>query len=197
MLQRTLLGSGEPAIDPAFATARRLLLAEGAWIEHVPGWLAGADDLFVTIADLVQWRSPMVTMWDKRLPTPRLNGTLEAERRPPIVETMRQALSERYDIEFRTIGANWYRDGRDSVAWHGDRIARTLPEATIAIVSLGGPRRFLLRPTGGGRSVKLDLASGDLLAMGGTCQRTWQHSVPKVTRAGPRISLTFRHQYDD
>ena len=110
---------------------------------------------------------------------------------------MRRALSDRYEIEFRAIGANWYRDGRDSVAWHGDRVARTLPEATIAIVSLGGPRRFLLRPKGGGSSVKLELGSGDLLAMGGSCQRTWQHSVPKVTRAAPRISLTFRHLYDD
>ena len=114
-----------------------------------------------------------------------------------MVDTIRAALTSRYGIEFRTVGANWYRDGRDSVAWHGDRIARTKPEATIAIVSLGGPRRFLLRPKGGGSSVKLDLASGDLLAMGGSCQRTWQHSIPKVARAAPRISLTFRHEYLD
>jgi len=197
LLQGTLLGSGEPTIDLAFTGARRVLLAYGAWVEHVPAWLTGADDLFVTVAGLVDWSSPMVTMWDKRLQTPRLHGSLPPERRPPIVETMRDALSARYDIEFRTVGANWYRDGRDSVAWHGDRIARERPEATIAIVSLGGPRRFLLRPKGGGNSVRFELASGDLLAMGGSCQRTWQHSVPKVARAAPRISLTFRHEYLD
>ena len=197
VLQGTLLGASEPAIDESFAATRRVLLSEGAWIEHVPAWLAGAEDLFVSVADLVEWNSPMVTMWDKRLPQPRLNGSVPHEGRPPIVEAMRRALSDRYEIEFRAIGANWYRDGRDSVAWHGDRVARTLPEATIAIVSLGGPRRFLLRPKGGGSSVKLELGSGDLLAMGGSCQRTWQHSVPKVTRAAPRISLTFRHLYDD
>jgi len=197
VLQGTLLGASEPDIDSSFAGARRLLLTDGAWVDHVPGWLCGADELFVTVAGLVDWDSPMVTMWDKRVQTPRLSGQLIAEHRPPIVEAMRDALSTRYGIEFRAIGANWYRDGRDSVAWHGDRVARDLPEVTIAIVSLGGPRRFLLRPKGGGPSVKFDLASGDLLAMGGSCQRTWQHCVPKVARASPRISLTFRHQYLD
>ncbi|HEX4818886.1 MAG TPA: alpha-ketoglutarate-dependent dioxygenase AlkB [Acidimicrobiales bacterium] len=197
VLQGTLLGSAEPSIDASFAGAGRRLLADGAWVEHAPGWLAGAEELFVTVAGIVAWRSPMVTMWDKRLQTPRLNGSLPPERRPPIVTVMRDALSARYGIEFRSIGANWYRDGHDSVAWHGDRVARELPEATIAIVSLGGPRRFLLRPKGGGSSVRFDLASGDLLAMGGSCQRTWQHCVPKVARAAPRISLTFRHEYLD
>ena len=197
MLQGTLLGASEPAIDASFAGARRQLLADGAWAEHVPGWLTGADELFVTVTGLVSWSSPMVTMWDKRVQTPRLTGSLPPECRPPIVEAMGDALSARYGIEFRSVGANWYRDGHDSVAWHGDRVARDLPEATIAIVSLGGPRRFMLRPKGGGSSVRFELASGDLLAMGGSCQRTWQHCVPKVARAAPRISLTFRHRYLD
>jgi alkylated DNA repair dioxygenase AlkB len=195
--QGTLLGSEEPMIDRSFIGAQRLALAEGAWVEHVPSWLTGVDELLTIVSGIVQWQSPMVRMWDKQLQQPRLNGALPVDDRPAIVEEMRDALSERYDIEFLSIGANLYRDGRDSVAWHGDRVARTLPEATIAIVSLGGPRRFLLRPKGGGRSVRFDLASGDLLAMGGSCQRTWQHCVPKVARAEPRISLTFRHGYDD
>ncbi|MEY2452011.1 MAG: hypothetical protein QOD92_1585 [Acidimicrobiaceae bacterium] len=195
--QGTLLGAAEPAIDRSFRRAQRLELANGAWVDHVPGWLTGADELFGDVVDVVEWQSPIVRMWDKQLQQPRLNGSLAVADRPAIVEDMRAALSDRYEIEFRAIGANLYRDGRDSVAWHGDRVARTLPEATIAIVSLGGSRRFLLRPTGGGRSVRFELASGDLFAMGGTCQRTWQHSVPKVAHADPRISLTFRHRYDD
>ena len=153
--------------------------------------------MFTAIVDLVDWQSPMVTMWDKRVQTPRLHGLLAPGDRPAVVDEMRAALSSHYDQEFLSVGANLYRDGRDSVAWHGDRIARNLPEAVIAIVSLGGVRKFLLRPAGGGPSVRLDLASGDLLVMGGSCQRTWQHSVPKVARAEPRISLTFRHRYDD
>jgi alkylated DNA repair dioxygenase AlkB len=195
--QGTLLGAAEPAIDRSFRRAQRLELANGAWVDHVPAWLTGADELFGDVVDVVEWQSPMVRMWDKEMQQPRLNGSLAVADRPPIAEDMRAALSDRYDIEFRAIGANLYRDGRDSVAWHGDRVARTLAEATIAIVSLGGSRRFLLRPKGGGRSVRFELASGDLLAMGGTCQRTWQHSVPKVAHAEPRISLTFRHRYDD
>jgi alkylated DNA repair dioxygenase AlkB len=109
---------------------------------------------------------------------------------------MRAALSDRYGVRFTGVGLNLYRDGRDSVAWHGDRVARELPDAVVAIVSLGGPRRFLLRPKGGGHSVRFDLCSGDLLVMGGSCQRTWQHSVPKSARADPRMSVTFRHAYE-
>jgi alkylated DNA repair dioxygenase AlkB len=195
--QGTLFGAEAPQIDWAFAGAVRRELPDEAWVEHVPGWLRGADELFAEIVDAVAWQSPMVTMWDKRVQTPRLNGSLHETSRPLVVDEMRRALAERYGIEFMSVGANLYRDGRDSVAWHGDRVARTLPDATICIVSLGGPRRFLLRPKGGGHSIRYDLASGDLLAMGGSCQRTWQHSVPKVAHASPRISLTFRHRYDD
>jgi alkylated DNA repair dioxygenase AlkB len=107
---------------------------------------------------------------------------------------MADLLSNRYDVAFDSVGANLYRDGRDSVAWHGDRVLRTVAVATVAIVSLGAPRRFLLRPRGGGRSIVHRLGPGDLLVMGGTCQRTWQHCVPKSANpVGPRISVTFRH----
>ncbi|MGZ4730341.1 MAG: alpha-ketoglutarate-dependent dioxygenase AlkB, partial [Acidimicrobiales bacterium] len=112
----------------------------------------------------------------------------------PLIEQMRARLSERYGVAFRSVGLNLYRDGNDSVAWHGDRVARDRARATIAIVSLGEPRPFRLRPKGGGASIGYAAGNGDLLVMGGSCQRTWQHSVPKVHRAGPRISVTFRHE---
>jgi alkylated DNA repair dioxygenase AlkB len=98
-------------------------------------------------------------------------------------------------VEFTQIGANLYRDGADSVAWHGDRVARELPEAVVALVSLGAVRPFRLRPTGGGPSIGLLPGPGDLLVMGGSCQRTWQHSVPKTRASAPRISVQFRHVY--
>jgi alkylated DNA repair dioxygenase AlkB len=109
---------------------------------------------------------------------------------------MAAALSERYSVQFTQIGTNLYRDGSDSVAWHGDRIARTLPEATVALISLGEPRPFKLRPKGGGTAISFLPDRGDLLVMGGSCQRTWDHAVPKVQRAGPRMSVQFRHAYD-
>jgi alkylated DNA repair dioxygenase AlkB len=108
---------------------------------------------------------------------------------------MAAALSERYGVEFTQVGANLYRDGADSVAWHGDRVARELPEAVVALVSLGAPRPFRLRPTGGGASVGYVPGPGDLLVMGGSCQRTWQHAVPKMRVAAPRMSVQFRHAY--
>ena len=87
-----------------------------------------------------------------------------------------------------------YRDGRDSVAWHGDTIGRGRSEDTmVAIVSLGSAREFLLRPRGGGTTIRHRLGHGDLIVMGGSCQRTWEHAVPKTTRpVGPRISVQFR-----
>ncbi len=197
MFQGSLLGTADPAVDSDFVGCIRRDLPEGAWVDHVPGWVTGGDDVFSLVADLVDWQSPMVRMWDNLVQTPRLNGSLPRGRRPAIVDDMRAALEARYDQTFASVGANLYRDGRDSVAWHGDRVARDLPEAVIAIVSLGAVRRFLLRPRGGGRSIRYDLASGDLLVMGGSCQRTWQHCVPKVAHAEPRMSLTFRHRYDD
>ena len=80
------------------------------------------------------------------------------------------------------------------MAWHGDTIGRGSREDTIvAIVSLGATRRLALRPATGGPSLPFDLAHGDLLVMGGSCQRTWQHAVPKTARpVGPRISVQFR-----
>lgn len=112
---------------------------------------------------------------------------------PPVLEEIRRALSTHYGREFDSVSANLYRDGRDSVAWHGDRIARTVADPLVAIVSLGHPRRFLLRPRGGSTRLTLQPQHGDLVVMGGTSQRRWQHTVPKVASAGPRVSVTLRH----
>jgi hypothetical protein len=138
-------------------------------------------------------------MYDKVVPEPRLSAWWGATQAPaswpapaPMVA---DALSRRYGTRFDSFGANLYRDGHDSVAWHGDRVYRQQPRALVGIVTLGATRRFLLRPKGGGPSVRLDPAAGDLIVMGGTCQRDWQHSVPKSASAsGPRLSLTFRHR---
>jgi len=79
------------------------------------------------------------------------------------------------------------------VAWHGDRIGRGRSQDTmVAIVSFGDPRKLVLRPVGGGESVAVTMGHGDLVVMGGSCQRTWEHAVPKTAHAGPRISVQFR-----
>jgi alkylated DNA repair dioxygenase AlkB len=197
--QPSLLDSGEVGFDALFHGATRRELAEGAWLDHVPGWVHGADELFSTLLDTVAWESRTIRMYDREMVEPRLvaRWRLDEDELPlPVIPAMGTALSARYGVTFSSVGANLYRDGNDSVAWHGDRVARDLPEATIAIVSLGYARPFRLRPKGGGRSISLLPDRGDLLVMGGSCQRTWDHSVPKVRQAGPRISIQFRHDYD-
>ncbi len=180
--------------DPAFTHARRIELADGAWLDHVPAWVRGHAALFAELRAELTWRSETRRMYDREILTPRL---LASAARPGLVEAMRAALSARYGEAFVRTTAALYRDGADSVAYHGDTAARDMDTALVATVSLGAPRRFRLRPTAGGPSRALDLGGGDLLVMGGTCQRTWRHGIPKVAHAGPRIALMFRPRWGD
>jgi len=200
--QPSLLDAGPaPGIDETFAAAVRIDLDRRSWIERVPGWVSGSDALFDHLLKTADWGQRTRTMWDREVLEPRLTSWWGAESgrplEPPILERMRRALSARYGVEFDSMGLNLYRDGRDSVAWHGDRIAREIAEPLVAIVSIGEPRHFHLRPKApaGGRRVarRLLLGRGELLVTGGATQRAWEHSVPKVSSAGPRMSLTFRH----
>jgi alkylated DNA repair dioxygenase AlkB len=184
-----------PRADPGFVASRRRL-DDGAWIDHVPGWLEGSDALLTTCVASLPWGQRDERIRGRLVPQPRLTASLRLGELPPelaILDELGRALSQRYGVRFRTVGANLYRDGRDSVAWHGDRVLRERLTATVATVSLGHPRTFRLRPAAGGSSVGMVLGRGDLLVMGGTCQRTWKHSVPKVASAGVRVSLAFRH----
>ena len=179
---------------------RRTALGLGAWIDVLPGWLGGADALFEELATGVPWRAERRQMYDQVVAVPRLLAYYGADDPlpHPVLAEARDALSAYYVRElgepFATSGLCYYRDGRDSVAWHGDRIGRGAREDTlVAILSVGAPRDLLLRPVRGGESVRRPLGHGDLIVMGGSCQRTWEHCVPKTTRAaGPRISVQFR-----
>ncbi|CAL9355515.1 alpha-ketoglutarate-dependent dioxygenase AlkB [Streptomyces sp. NPDC057794] len=180
---------------------RRTDLGFGAWLDVLPGWLSGADTLFEQLAAEVPWRAERRQMYDHVVDVPRLLAFYGAgEALPhPVLAGARDALSAHYGEElgepFTTAGLCYYRDGRDSVAWHGDRIGRGARENTmVAILSVGAPRDLLLRPLRGGRdTVRRPLGHGDLVVMGGSCQRTWEHAIPKSSRAtGPRISIQFR-----
>ncbi len=193
--QDSLFGSAEVRPDPSFATLQRRRLDGSAWIDLAPGWLAGDATLFEVVRDGTDWEQPEVRMYDRTVLTPRLVGRPEPGLHPAIGE-MSELLSGRYGVALDRVSAGYYRDGADSVAWHGDRIARERDQAVVATVSLGGPRRFRLRPKGGGASLTYSLGHGDLVVMGGSCQRTWEHCVPKAAAAPPRIALMFRHAYD-
>jgi alkylated DNA repair dioxygenase AlkB len=180
--------------------ARRVPLTRGAWVDVRPGWLTGAADLFARLVEQVPWRAERRQMYDRVVDVPRLLCFYgEQERLPdPALEACRSALNAHYGPElgepFVTAGLCLYRDGRDSVAWHGDTTGRGSSQDTmVAIVSLGSPRALMLRPRGGGPARRYELGHGDLIVMGGSCQRTWEHAVPKTGRpVGPRISMQFR-----
>jgi alkylated DNA repair dioxygenase AlkB len=200
------------AADPAPGPLRpeRVPLAHGAWVDVQRGWLAGSGALFARLAERVPWRAERRRMYDRTVDVPRLLCFYgeDADLPDSVLAACRDRLSEHYQAElgesFRTAGLCLYRDGRDSVAWHGDTIGRGSTEDTmVAIVSLGTARPLLLRPragvgTGAGTggndgTLRYSLGHGDLIVMGGSCQRTWEHAVPKSTRTtGPRISVQFR-----
>jgi len=189
-----------PCVGALGRTVRRRLLTRGAWIDLRPGWVTGSDDLFARLVRDVPWYAERRQMWDNVVNVPRLLRFYgEGEPLPdPLLLEARRALDEHYRDElgepFVTAGMCYYRDGRDSVAWHGDRIGRSRTEDTmVAILSLGEARRLSLRPRTGGASISFPLGHGDLLVMGGSCQRTWEHAILKTARpVGPRISVQFR-----
>lgn len=189
--QPSLLGSSEPDFDPRFGGAARRVLGSGAWVELVANWVQGTDALFDQLTAEAPWEGRQRRMYERLLDEPRLH-TGRWPGKPEILVRMARCLSRHYGRPLSAITANLYRDGNDSVAWHGDRIGRRHLDTVVAILSLGHTRRFLLRPDGGGPSVGYDLVAGDLLALGGTCQKTWEHCVPKRAHAGPRISVMFR-----
>ncbi|HEY7720393.1 MAG TPA: alpha-ketoglutarate-dependent dioxygenase AlkB [Pedococcus sp.] len=200
-LQGSLLDTADEIELRALGTGlQRTILSRGAWVDYRPGWLAGADALFDALHHDVPWHAERREMYDKVVDVPRLLKFYEAgEALPhPVLAAARDQLSRRYAAElgepFVTAGLCLYRDGRDSVAWHGDRIGRAKDlDTMVAILSVGSARSLLLRPRGGGESMGFSLGHGDLVVMGGSCQRTWDHCVPKTARAvGPRISIQFR-----
>jgi alkylated DNA repair dioxygenase AlkB len=178
----------------------RTTLSRGAWVDYAPSWLNGADELFDILYRGVPWHAERREMYEKMVDVPRLLKFYDAgERLPhPVLTDARNRLSRHYLPElgerFATAGLCLYRDGRDSVAWHGDRIGRSRTHDTmVAILSVGSPRLLVLRPRGGGESMRFSLGHGDLIVMGGSCQRTWDHAVPKTAKpVGPRISIQFR-----
>jgi alkylated DNA repair dioxygenase AlkB len=178
----------------------RTPLEHGAWVDHRPGWVEGSDSVLDSLVRDLPWRSEQRRMYDRVVQVPRLISWYDDARDlpQPVLVDARAALSAYYAPElgepFVSAGCCLYRDGRDSVAWHGDTIGRGATHDTmVAIISFGSPRTLALRPRRGGASLSFALGHGDLLVMGGSCQRTWEHAVPKTARAvGPRVSIQLR-----
>jgi len=200
-LQESLLDVvDETRVLPLRGSVRRTELSRGAWIDVRRGWVSGSHALFERLESEVPWYAEKRAMWDKILDVPRLLAFYgeRAELPDPALDRAKDLLDDHYADElgecFATAGLCLYRDGRDSVAWHGDTLGRGKTEDTmVAILSLGAARSLHLRPRGGGAAIKYSLGHGDLIVMGGSCQRTWEHAILKTTRpVGPRISVQFR-----
>ncbi len=201
-VQRSLFGALTPQFDRDFRESVRVDLDDATWIEFVPGWLQGSDAVFdELVATLPLRQRTGIAMYERLVDEPRLSAWwgVECGRAEPseLLHDMRLALAERYAEPFDSIGFNLYRDGDDSVAWHGDRHRHVVTNPVIAIVSTGAPRPLRLRRRrdqgGGGPSRSWALGNGDLFVMGGACQHDWEHAVPKVRSVtGPRLSITFR-----
>jgi alkylated DNA repair dioxygenase AlkB len=191
-MQLSLLGRDAPSVV-GFARALRTELDEASWLEQVPGFVQGHATLFEALRARVAWHEERRMMYEREVAVPRLVAGAPVSVHP-LVAQIAGLLGHRYAASIERIGLALYRHGQDSVAWHRDKMQRERP-TLVAIVSLGAARRFLVRPFGGGPSRSFSLGMGDLFVMGGMSQARWEHHVPKVSNAEPRMSLMFRHEY--
>lgn len=192
-LPLTLFGFGEPLVASSWSPSRTML-DPCCWIDHTERFLEGADQLLVDLEASIDWFRGRRLMYGTWHDEPRRTGTTPraGHHLPESIASIRDTLGDYYDMEFRGLFCNFYETGQDSVAWHADQIGRTEVDPLVAIVSLGGPRTFRLRPQQGGPSHHVRLGSGDLLVMGGATQHHWEHAVPKTASAAPRMSVTMR-----
>lgn len=172
--------------------------------------LAESDDVLLRrLIDETPWRSEKVTVWGKAYQQPRLIAWHGDEGQQysysgislqPLpwtrtllgIRAVVQALS---DESFNSVLLNYYRDHRDSMGFHSDDEPELGPTPTIASVSLGATRTFVLKHKHRGdlKAVRIELPAGSVLMMKGQTQKNWKHGIDKQTRpCGPRVNLTFR-----
>lgn len=193
-----------PCQDSLFRTAGpRVLVEDGeGGIVYESGFLdrTTADRCFETLRDEVPWQAQRRPMYDRVVDVPRLTSgyRLAREDLPVPLREIAGLLRLRTGEPYNAVGLNFYRDGRDSVAPHNDKLHILVPHHPIALVSLGSPRRMIIRAKRGPRtSIHIDLEPGSLLLMSYDSQLHYEHGVPKTKQGvGPRISLAFRVRPD-
>lgn len=187
-------GGLDVVVDTSFGAAERIQLDETSWITYVPGWLSGDDTLMRHLMTHAPWEQRSRWMYNRVVQEPRLTAEYPviAEAPHPVLRYLTDELSEHFGVAYSRLWMNWYRDNEDGTSWHADRPVNKLDEVVIPVLSLGATRRFLIKPDGGGRSTVIVTHGGDLVVMGGRCQKDYKHSVPKQrAAAGPRLSLNF------
>lgn len=197
-----------PLVPVSLPPLDRLDIEDGLLFHH-PRWLPAdvAASRFTALRAETPWRSEQIRIAGRLIPVPRLTAWygdpgatyvysgLRNEPRPwtPLLLELRDAVSRAAGSAFDSVLINRYRDGRDSMGWHADDEPELGPDPVIASLSLGAPRRFVLRHAKKkGRSMAFVLGDGALLVMAGATQHHYRHAVPKEREAGERINLTFR-----
>lgn len=185
--------AGRTELNETFVTAHRVRLDAQSWVEHVPGWLTGAERLFEELLDVGRWERRQRWMYGKRVTEPRLTAQYpDLAGAPRTLQQAARTLTAHYGVTYDRLWLNLYRNHRDSTGWHGDGASTRRRECVVPVLSLGAARRFLIRPTAGGPSLTFRPLAGDLIVMGGRCQTDWRHCVPKETwPARSRISVNF------
>jgi alkylated DNA repair dioxygenase AlkB len=172
----------------------RIRLDATSWVDYVHGWLAGDGELMAMLMEQADWEQRSRWMYTQMVQEPRLTAEypVVADAPQPVLRYLAGTLSAHYGQPYTRLWMNWYRDNDDGTGWHVDRPVNRLDETVIPVLSLGATRRFLIRPDGGGPSRAIVVHGGDLVVMGGRCQKDYQHSVPKQRQAaGARLSLNF------
>ncbi|HEV2909301.1 MAG TPA: alpha-ketoglutarate-dependent dioxygenase AlkB [Candidatus Eremiobacteraceae bacterium] len=157
---------------------------------------AHAREWFAQLLEGAAWRAERRPMYDRVVDVPRLVASyrLDDPDVPEPIASMRGAVEEFSGVAFNAAGLNFYRDGNDSVAPHGDHVERGPAGAPVALVSLGAVRRMTIRSNAKPRRIlDRDLEPGSLLLMSYESHLNFVHGIPKTReRVGPRISVAFR-----
>ena len=178
------------------------LVGERGDVTYYAGYLdpGEATALFDALRATPRFSADTRMMYGRRVAVPRETaGRGKGMDQPwtPGLLAVRARLETLLGIGFDYVFVNRYRDGRDSVAWHGDHDGTADPQLVIASLSLGATREFDLRPKRESglrpRMLAVDVAHGDLIVMAGETQRMWEHRVRKDAHVHEeRINLTFR-----
>lgn len=188
--------------QPGLFDSAEVVLTDG---EHgrtvyIPGFVDAATvrRWFNELRESVPWRTQKRMMYDREVDVPRMLGSFRFDPPPAsvpgaILEAHRLVVG-RLGVAFNAVGLNLYRDGRDSVAPHNDRLYEIIEGYPIALLSLGATRRMTVREKEGPRrATHVDLEAGSLFVMDYMTQLHYTHGVPKTdVPVGERISLAFR-----
>ncbi len=187
----------------------RFDLGKDAYTDYDPQWLDSeeSDDMLASLLTSCAWEQRAIVAGHKEVMQPRLidwggdlpyrysGQTLEPRPLTGLLGELNERVSDVVGVPFNHVLLNRYRDGRDHMGMHTDAEFELGQNPTIAALSLGVSRHFVLRPKFKGRKHerRFLLAHGSLLVMGGTLQHRWRHGVPKMMGvSGERINVTFR-----